>query len=201
MESEYTLIQKILAGNSEAFQKLVEDYQNLVCHIVFRMIANENDREEVCQEVFIKVYQNLSSFQFKAKLSTWIGKIAYNCTINYLKKKKIPLYQDIALDQFPNNGNHEPRKSGIETVQSQGLLQDEHLADKEISSFIQHEINQLPGQYRTIITLFHLDGLPYKEIGEIMGLPQGSVKSYLFRARKLLKERLLSKYTQEELCR
>ncbi|MCB0296766.1 MAG: sigma-70 family RNA polymerase sigma factor, partial [Calditrichaeota bacterium] len=71
--------------------------------------------------------------------------------------------------------------------------------DKEMYKFLHEEIAQLPVQYRAILTLYHMDDLSYQEIGEIMSLPDGTVKSYLFRARKLLKERIIEKYPAEEL--
>jgi len=188
MKNDKLLIKKILAGNNKAFQSLIEEYQRLVSHIVFKMINKEEDKEDVCQDVFIKVYQNLSMFMFESKLSTWIGRIAYNTCINHLEKKKAPLFNDlfpeeVTLDSFADNN----------------INPDKFTEEKDISYRLQTEISNMPPQFRTILTLYHLDEMSYHEIGEIMGLPGGTVKSYLFRARKLLKERLISKYKQEEL--
>lgn len=102
MQEEQALIQRILHGELDLFRELINRYQRLVSHIVFRMVTNPEDREELCHEVFIKVYQNLSKFQFKSKLSTWIGKIAYNSSINYLRKEKIQLYQDLESPEQNN---------------------------------------------------------------------------------------------------
>jgi RNA polymerase sigma factor (sigma-70 family) len=182
-------IQKILKGDKAAFQALVEEHQRLVSHIVFRMISNREDSEDTCQEVFLKIYQNLSNFRSESKLSTWIAKIAYNTCLNYLEKRKLPLWDDLSfeeqsLDGFSEN-NHRP---------------DELIDEREISFLLQTEINKMPVHFRTILTLFHLDGMSYNQIGEILDLPAGTVKSYLFRARRLLKERLLTKYQPEDLC-
>lgn len=184
------LIERILAGDTQAFHSLITEYQRLVSHIVFRMVLNETDREDVCQDVFIKVYRNLSKFQFESKVSTWVAKIAYNTCINYLKKKKVSLFDDFFSSPDESIDNYlRDSDSPVDFA-----------VKEDLSSRLQNEINNLPPQFRTIITLYHLDEMRYGEIAEIMGLPEGTVKSYLFRARKRLKERLMSKYLKEELC-
>ncbi len=197
MQAEKELIDKIVAGDAQAFRVLVENYQRLVCHVVFRMVANEADREELCQEVFVKIYQHLKNFNFQSKLSTWIARIAYNTCINYLKKKKAPLYDDLAGTEADSPGDR--AVSFIESVPGELPLPDEFAVNREIRLFLHEAISELPPQYRAILTLYHLDEMSYKEIGEIINLPEGTVKSYLFRARKLLKERMLEKYSAEEL--
>ncbi len=188
MANDRENIQTILDGNIEAFQVLVEKYQRLVAHIVSRMVSNVTEREDLCQEVFLKVYQNLHQFRFQSKLSTWIGRIAYNTCINFYEKKKMPLIGDFDLawetEYHASSGDSLPNLSA-ERNQTAGLL---HV-----------EIDKMPANFRTILTLFHLDGLSYSEIGKIMQLPEGTVKSHLFRARKHLKERLVKKYQPEEL--
>ena len=182
------LVEKILAGDGEAFKLLIERHQRLVSHIVFRMIRNEAEREDLCQDVFIRVYRNIGGFKFKSKLSTWIARIAYNACGNYLEKKNVPLYEDLTSSE-----------KTVESCPADGLQPDEYTVKKDISSRLKKEIDKLPVQYRTILTLYHLDEMSYLEICDIMNLPEGTVKSYLFRARKLLKERLLVKYQPEEL--
>lgn len=199
MEDERQKVEQILSGDTGVFKSLIEDYQRLVTHIVFRLVPNEADREEICQEVFIKVYQNLSSFQFKSKLSTWIGRIAYNTAINYLKKKKLWLYEDsretINTPARPNNDGWHQK---IDDVRGRANGPDEETMAGEIAGLLYAELQKLPTPYRMAITLYHLDNMSYEEIGGIMNLPSGTVKSYLFRGRKLLKENLLQTYRIED---
>ena len=183
------LIQRIGAGDKEAFRTLIEKYQRLVINIVFRMITNANDREDVCQDIFLRIYNNLSGFRFQSKLSTWIAQIAYNRSINFLQKKKIPLFHDTCSDTL-----------SIENISDNHNTPDRILEEKDIMNRLQHEIDQLSIPFRTILTLYHLQDMSYLEISRIMNLPVGTVKSHLFRARKSLKEGLLSKYNKEELC-
>ena len=182
------LINRIKSGDHNAFQTLIETYQRLVSHIVFRTIPNESDSEDICQDVFLKVYQNIAGFRFESKVSTWIARIAYNTCINYLQKKKVPLFDD-----------HTFEDKTLNSVSGQSKLPDAITEGKDTASRLQTEIGALDVRYRTILTLYHLDEMSYAEIGKIMNLPEGSVKSYLFRARKRLRKKLLIQYQREEL--
>ncbi len=186
MDGKLRLVERILAGETRAFEELVREHQRLVGHVVFRMISDPGDREDICQEVFMKVYKNLSRFRGESKLSTWIAKIAYNRCYDYLGAKNLPLADDAFEDAVPN-------------LPDKNRTPDQKTELNDISGRLKAEIDNLPPQARTIITLFHLDELSYAEIGKIMNLPEGTVKSHLFRSRRLLKKRLLSKYNREEL--
>lgn len=183
-----SLVAKIIAGDARAFKSFILQYQRLVSHIVFRMIFNQADREDICQDVFVKVYQNLKEFNFESKLSTWIAKIAYNTCINYLEKKKVLLMDDLTSEG-----------QSLDRCSADDILPDESVEKNDLSFRLQAEMEKMPVHFRTILTLYHLDEMSYCEISEIMQLPEGTVKSYLFRARRLLKKKLLSKYQKEEL--
>jgi RNA polymerase sigma-70 factor (ECF subfamily) len=194
-KSDQELIQGILKGNIKLFEELIHRFQKLVMSIVMRFTTNHYDREELCQEIFIKVYQNLSGFKFNSKLSTWIGKITYNHCINYVKKNSKYVNSDLIDGKYIINDqeNEENQFDYLSTTV------DKNFEDKEIYSLINKNVNHLPKLYQTILNLFHLQEMSYNEISEILDLPEGTVKSYLFRSRKLLKEKLLSSYKEEEL--
>jgi len=189
MTPERELIARILAGETALYREFIERYQGLVSHIVFRMTLNTVEREDLCQEVFIKAYQNLSHFRQEAKISTWLAKIAYNTSLSHLAKKKVPLYDDLR-----------PEGEGVDSLPGNAPSPEECASRKDTAVIVRGEIEQLPHHYRAILTLYHLEGMNYREIGEIMELPEGTVKSYLFRARKRLKEKLSLKYSKEEIC-
>lgn len=192
------IVHKILSGDLNAFETIVNENQKLVAHVVFKMIHQTADREEVCQDVFIKVYENLKSFEFNSKISTWIARIAYNTCLNYLQKKKLPLYEDLKMGSEDNE--NEPVSAGFsENIWGGNSGPEDKMIQKQTSDHIRKEISLLPVQYRTIVTLYHLDEMSYQEIGQALNLPEGTVKSYLFRARKMLKEKLLQKFREEEL--
>ena len=193
---EKQLIERVLSGSNEAFTELIKKYERLVFHIVFRLIPIKSDFEDLGQDVFIKVYSKLNTFKGDAKLSTWIARIAYNTCLNYLEKKKIQLLDDTII----HSSDEDDESSLIDTFENNSPLPDDIL-ERDISSAIIHEeIFKLPVKYRAIITLYHLESMSYKEIAEITRMPEGSVKSYLFRARNMLKENLIKKYSMEDIC-
>ncbi len=177
--SDKAIVTSILNGNIQDFTVVVKNTEKLVTQIVRKMTANEDDQKDLVQDIYLKAYQNLSSFQFKSKLSTWIGNIAYNTTINYLQKKKVPII-------------------GIEgTIESKFIVTEnpELVTIKtETLEILNAAIDKLPPLYKTLITLYHLEELPNKEISEITNLPEGTIKSYLSRARKILKDNINHHY-------
>jgi len=169
------LINQILNGNMNAFTFLVNRYQKLVVHITGRLIQRQDELEDVCQDVFLKVYQNLGKYRNECKLSTWIATIAYNTSINYLRKFKKGLEVN-ADDSAVLRNMTEYRPDNYERT--------------DLHQFIHEQIELLPVQYRTVLTLYHLEEFSYQEIEQITGMPEGTIKSYLFRAKALLKEKL-----------
>ncbi len=170
------LISQVLKGNTNAFTFLVNRYQKLVVHITGRLIQRQDELEDVCQEVFLKVYQNLGKYRNECKLSTWIATIAYNTSINYLRKFKKG--DTISSDELPFASNISDNNKAIDFERT------------DLHQYVRTLIDLLPVQYRTVLTLFHLEEFSYQEIEQITGMPEGTVKSYLFRAKALLKEKL-----------
>ena len=179
MYLDQELVRKILDGNEQAFTMLVKKYERLVYFLVYRIIGEEELTKDVCQEVFVKVYLKLSDFNFKSKLSTWIATIAYRHALNQVKKDK--------GNRFGEEINPDQDYQEYISVGPDRMLEETELKDQ-----VHKLIDQLPHQYKTVLTLFHLNEFNYKEIYEITGWPEGTVKNYLFRARKLLKDVITS---------
>jgi RNA polymerase sigma factor (sigma-70 family) len=197
VDDDHLLVAKILKGKTDMFRILIDRYQRLVAHIVFRYLPNTTDREEICQEVFIKVFQNLSTFKFNSKISTWIGRIALNTCLNHMRKTKITLFDD--LQDMRAAGGFLSSAGQADHTSSLPEPPDVHVEYSERSAKIQECIAQLPAPYRLIISLFHLDEMSLQEIAEITGIPEGTIKSHLFRGRKLLKVKLIAEYEGEEI--
>jgi RNA polymerase sigma factor (sigma-70 family) len=176
---EQQLVNAVLKGGMGAFRELIRRYEKLVAGIVFRMISVQQDREDLCQDIFLTVYEKLSSFRFGSKLSTWIGAIAFNRCINFLKAKKYLLQDDKDGDEETN------------TVMIDQLKGDELLIKKQWRAALEKSIEGLPVLQRTVLQLFHYEELSLDEIASIMHLPVNTVKSHLFRARRNLKEQLI----------
>jgi RNA polymerase sigma factor (sigma-70 family) len=185
MIDDQALVSQILSGDKQAFRVLIKQNERLVGHMVGRLIDRHEDREELCQDVFLKVYQKLSEFTFQSKLSTWIATIAYRHGINHLRKRKI------IISDLPDDESKLERFIAIDDAS-------ETLADQQMDTLISQLIEKLPPQYKVILTMYHVQEMTYPEIVEITGLPEGTVKNYLFRARQLLKDKV-KKYLGKEV--
>lgn len=175
--TDVELVGRVLAGNEHACRFLVSSYQKLVNHMVRRMVLQDAVAEDLCQDVFLRVFKRLHSFRGEARLSTWIAAIAYNTTATYLKRKKVMNEQE--LDN-----------AGLAALMESGSSASDSLDQEEIKRLLLGSIELLPLHYRTILTLYYLDEFSYREIGEITGMPEGTIKSYLHRSRQLLKSKL-----------
>ena len=175
MIDDKALVGKILGGDIQAFRLLIHRHEKLVVHMIGRLVKNAAEREELCQDVFLKVHDKLGDFSFQSRLSTWIAAIAYRHAINHLRKQRM------LFSELPEEGRFAKRFIDPETPES-------IIAGMDLDRFILHLIDELPEQYKTVISLYHVEEMSYPEICEITGMPEGTVKSYLFRARNLLKE-------------
>lgn len=186
MTDDRTLVSRVLSGDTQAFMLLIRQHERLVAHMVGRVVKSEEDREELCQDVFMKVHEKLSEFSFQSKLSTWIATIAYRQAINHLRKQRM-FYSDIPEEEAFTKRFVE--ESNPETVAE----------ERDIDDFVLKLVDQLPPQYKMVLTLYHVEGLHYPEIAEVTKMPEGTVKNYLFRARNLLKEKVKMYLGKEEL--
>jgi RNA polymerase sigma-70 factor (ECF subfamily) len=186
MTDDKTLVTRILSGDTQAFMVLIRQHERLVAHMVGRLIKNEEDREELCQDVFLRVHAKLGEFNFQSRLSTWIATIAYRYAINHMRKKRM-LFSDIPEDEAFTKRFVE--ESNPETI----------IEERDLDQIMLKLVDELPAQYKLVLTLYHLEGMSYPEIGEVTKMPEGTVKNYLFRARNLLKDKVKSYLAKEEL--
>jgi len=186
MIEERALVQKVLEGDMQAFRLLIHRHQRLVAHMIGRLVKGSGEREELCQDVFLRVHEKLGEFTFQSKLSTWIATIAYRHAINHLRKQKM-LFSDLPDEESFT-------KRFIEEENPETITE-----EKDMDALVTRLIEKLPVQYKTILTLYHVEHMSYPEICEVTGLPDGTVKSYLFRARNLLKEKVKKYLGKEEL--
>ncbi|WP_421889064.1 RNA polymerase sigma factor [Marinoscillum sp.] len=164
------LVLEVLKGDQWAFRQLIDKYQRLVVHMVARLVDDDRDREELCQDVFVKVYESLDTFKFDAKLSTWIATIAYRMAVNHLRKR-----------------NRKIEEQDLEAVHF-SIGQEDHSVERtDYATFIHSLIAQMPVNYRTVLTLYYLEGFSYPEIVKVTEMPEGTVKNYLFRAKQKLR--------------
>ena len=170
------LVLQVRNGNQHACRFLVAKYQGLVNHMVRRILLRNDVAEDICQDVFMKVFSRLSAFRGDAKLSTWIATIAYHTSLTELNRIK---------------GRKETSAEMLPSASLPVSYEPVHVFEtEELKKILLAMIESLPVHYRTILTLFYLEEFSYREIEQVTGLPEGTVKSYLYRARFLLKAKL-----------
>jgi RNA polymerase sigma-70 factor (ECF subfamily) len=189
--SDKHLVDRVLQGDTRAFGLIIKNTEALVAQIVFKMIPVPEDRKDLAQDVYLKAFHNLPGFRFQCKLSTWIAQIAYNSCLSWLEKKRPVPAADVQGEILAFETTAAEPVTGNET--------ESRFFRKELSGILREEIGRLPVIYRTLIVLFHHEFMSYEELSQVTGLPDGTVKSYLFRARILLRKNLLSKYKKEAL--
>lgn len=176
MDNDPKLVQRVLAREPGAFEELVREYQGLCWHIVSRMVGNREDARDLCQEAFLRVYRYLHQYRGDCPLRGWIGQVAYSTALRHLERKRLPLVD-----------HEEPDR--IAEV-SDGFDLEAASANAQLMATLHNEIEFLPPLQRTVLTLYHLDEIPITEIARMTGLPEGTIKSHLFRSRAKLRKGL-----------
>ena len=180
MDDDRALVTAVLGNVPGAFERLVREYQGLCWHVIQRMVRHPEDTRELCQEAFLRVHQCLHQYRFDAALKSWIGQVAYSVAKRHLERKRIPLAEP--------SGDED----GVDLMERVGddFDLEAATADAEIARCLHAAIEALPPLQRTVLTLYHLEELPIAEIAGITGLAEGTIKSHLFRSRKLLRDAL-----------
>ncbi len=170
--SDDELIAAALGGRSDAFGTLVERYERAAYHLAYRTLHDTEEAKDATQEAFFKAFRGLRTFRPGAKFSTWIFTIVYHACCDRLARRR-----RYSPDELPDRAD--PAAGPQEQAES---------ADE--ARRLRAAIDALPEKYRTVITLFHLQNKQYEEIAQVLGLPMGTVKTHLFRAKDLLRKTL-----------
>lgn len=180
--TDYELVCKCLSGRQEAFEELVIRYKKLIYSVVYNMIPDKQEVNDVSQEVFIRIYKSLDKYNPEFKFSTWAVRISTNLCLDMLRKKKV--------DQLPIEE--------IEGLSREKDTPESRFIARERSTRIKEAVNSLPEKYRLPVILFHQNGLSYEEITEVLKEPMTIVKNRLYRARLMLRE-ILTQDRKEEI--
>ena len=182
-QDEQALIENAQAGDTNAFAALVTMHGSLVYNMALRTLSDAQEAEDVAQETFVRAWQALPRYRAQARLSTWLYRITTNLCYNrlpHLKRELAALDADEQVD-LPDERQH------VEGV----------LLTSEIMEQVETAVNQLPESYRLLITLRHIQGLSYADIADVAGMPLGSVKTGIFRARQQLRQMLTEELESE----
>ena len=180
---EADLVDRCVGGSERAFADLVDRYKLMVYNLVDRIVCDQDATDDLAQEVFIKVHRGLPAFRGDAKLSTWIYRIAYRTCLEELKAPRsrqrfVPIQEEA--------GDPDSVALGVSLGGP-----DVELERVGLRGDLEHWMAELSPQHRSALTLYYLRERRYQEIAEIMNLPEGTVKTYLHRAKQYLRKRML----------
>jgi RNA polymerase sigma-70 factor (ECF subfamily) len=170
-DSDGILVQRCRGGDRRAFETLVDRYQKPVFNAALRMLRHQEDARDVAQTVFLKAFEHLADYDPKYRFYSWIYRIALNESINVISRRS----------------RHEPI-SGEEIDERRGAY--DELASEQVGHRVQGALMAIKPEYREVLVLKHFLDLSYEDIGQVLQLPEKTVKSRLFTARQLLKDAL-----------
>lgn len=185
--AERRLIRRLKDRDERAFRELVEEHQDRVFNITYRMLGNREEAEDVAQEVFITVFKSIDSFRGESKFSTWIYRISTNLCKNRLKY--LARRQEKAKAEFDETVSQRSVEAGLASTTNQANPQ-RILEGQQLEGLMQEALAELEEEHRILIVLRDLEELNYTEICEITELPEGTVKSRLHRARLALRKKI-----------
>ncbi len=171
-ESDDKLIEMVKDGDCEAFAPLIERYKMSIYRLVYQMVHNRDDTEDLVQEIFIKAYQGIKTFKSGYKFLPWLSKIAVNHTLNFIKKERKIDVQPLEWAQNYADNKGDP----VQMVK-----------EKMLKEKLAKAMAQLPEEYRVVLVLRIEEQLSYEEISQTLGIPAGTVMSRIARAREHLR--------------
>lgn len=178
------LIANAINGRTDGFEELVRRYQRPITSYIFRMVGNYESALDVTQEVFIKVYNSLTKYSPEYKFSTWLYRIAHNAAVDHLRRNSVNVQ---SIETENGEGTFELQ------IESRGATPEQEHERSEWRSEIESVVSCLPPAYRDLILLRHARDLSYDEIAAVTGLPLGTVKNRLFRAREMMREMFIGR--------
>lgn len=173
-ETERAIIDAVVAGDTDRFDLLVTKYRDRVYRFLIK-VGGISNAEDLLQETFLEAYKNLKKFQGRSKLSTWLFGIALNLSRNHHNRSQENHFKSLSMEFFNKlpDGGDSPLK---------------HLENKKYFFDLKKQIDTLDAPLREVLFLCSIEGLPYTEVAELLGIPEGTVKSRLYSARKNLRE-------------
>ena len=184
--SDIELINRALSGDQQAYCDILKRYRAPLYNLLYRMVRDKMETEDLVQEAFIKAFGSLDTFNDEYAFSTWLYKIAINNCIDHFRKRKLKTF---SLDKPIDSQDGEIRREFPDAT----YQPDKALLSKEKDKLIEEAIQNLPEKYRISIVLRHSEDKSYEEISEILKIPLGTVKARIFRAREMLKKQLKNK--------
>lgn len=185
-ELERTLLRRLRDRDERAFRELLENHRDRVFNITYRMLGNRAEAEDVAQEVFISVFKTIDTFREESKFSTWL----YRVTVNHCKNRIKYLARRHDRDRDELDETSQQQSGAISGDPTRAAQPDRALASAQMEKHLQEAIANLDDDHRVVVVLRDVEDLSIEEICEITGLPDGTVKSRLHRARLVLRKKM-----------
>jgi RNA polymerase sigma-70 factor (ECF subfamily) len=174
-------IERCLRGEERAFEELLDKYKKPVFSICLRMVKNYDDAEDLAQEVFIRTFSVLDRYDPSYPFSSWLYRITSNLCIDHIRRRRDGV---LSLDQPVQGRNGEMSRQ----MPSRDVKPDRNVESREMMEVLEEAIHTLPEHYRVIVILRHQEQLSYEEISDNLGIPLGTVKARIHRARNMIKD-------------
>lgn len=180
-------VKQALGGDQDAYRALVERHSRTLFRLAYRMTGNEQDAEEVVQEAFLRAYRRLDKFELRSNFGTWVYRIAVNCSLDLMRKRKSEMEQ---RQQPSAQTEDDDRPAPIEMAESQLPSPDRLALSVELREQVKIAMESLSSVERTAFVMRHYEGCSIEEIGEVLGLNTGATKNSVFRAVQKLRRHL-----------
>lgn len=180
-DSDMEIVRRVQAGDVAAFDRLILKYRERVYGIIYNMTSNREDAADLLQDVFAKAYRSIKRFMGKSSFYTWIYSIAVNMTLNFLKKRG--RHHKVSLDDVDTGIENDPEFIRVTTANT-GTLREVNI--HELQKKLNAAMMKLSEDHRTVVTLYDVQGHQHAEISKILGVSEGTVRSRLFYAHRLL---------------
>ncbi len=184
-DEDFQLVFSCQKGETDAFEALVEKYQKKMLNLAYRMIGDYDEACEVVQDSFLSAYRSIKKFRGEARFSTWLYRIVMNLSKNRRKQIQTRAAREVTSIDAPAETEEGPLRMDPPDPGPSTL---EQMEKKEVDARVQGCINGLDSEYREVLVLRDIQGFSYEEIRDILRIPDGTVKSRLFRAREALKD-------------
>lgn len=186
--SDESLVAKVQSGDTAAFDQLIERYKGRLYATIYNMTSNRDDAADLLQETFIRAFRAMPRFRRDARFSTWAHRIALNVTINYLRQHKRRV--SLSLDQMEMDAHEFDSIREVLSQESLAPGDDRESRIASLQKILNEAIQTLSENHRAVVVMHSVQGMTHGQIAEILGVPEGTVKTRLFHAHRLLRKKL-----------